>query len=143
MKKIIIKALALSFCLFPIRVHADTKNTYASGNGWSSGTITLNYENHSFTLSMARSGNSLYSCCQTNAYIMRQHNAVTAYFNTYNHGNVYGYGSQKTVTTSGTSVSTYANCPYGTAQVKSIISGNAKIIMYADTTLPSDIRISF
>lgn len=126
--------------LFPLNVHAESR---ASGNGWNSGTFIYNGKNYSFTVSMARSGNNLYDSCQTDAYIMRQHNAVVGYFNTYNYGYVYGYGAQNTITTSGTSYSNYASCPYGSGQVQSIISGSGRVIMYAASTVTSDVRVNY
>lgn len=139
-KKLCFTTLILSMCFMPLNIHAEAR---ASGNGWHTASITKNGKPYTFTNSMARSGNSLYDACQTDAYIMRQHNAVTAYFNTYNYGYVYGYGSDKTVTCSGTSHSNYASCPYGSSQVQSIISGNGRIIMYADSTTPSDISVNY
>lgn len=140
-KRCLFVLLALTMLLFPLNVNAESR---ASGNGWNSGTLTYNgNRNVSFTVSMARSGNELYDACQTDANIMRQHNAVTAYFNTYNYGYIYGYGAQNTSTTSGISYSNRASCPYGSGQVQSIISGSGRVIMYAASTVTSDVRVNY
>ena len=138
--QIFITVAMLSLFLIPVRVNAEPR---ASGNGYHSGTITYNGKNYSFINSMARSGNALYDSCSTDAYIMRQHNAVTGYFNTYNFGYVYGYGAQLTSTTAGISYSSQAVCPYGSGQVQSIISGSGKIYMFASTTVRSDISVHY
>lgn len=130
----------LSLFLIPVRVNAEPR---ASGNGYHTGTITYNGKNYSFTNSMVRSGNELLDACNTQATIMRQHNAVTGYFNTYNYGYVYGYGTQISVTQSGTSYSRNAVCPYGSGQVQSIISGSGTIYMFASTTVRSDISVHY
>ena len=141
MKKTYSVAL-LSIAMF--LVPANTNITYRmSGNGWSSATITYNGKQYSYTNSMARSGNSLYDICQTDAYIMRRHKAVTAYFDTYNYGYVYGYGSETTVTVCGNSYGNYASCPYGSGQVERIISGSGVSVMYADSTNPSSISVHY
>ena len=130
----------LSLFLIPARVNAEPR---ASGNGYHTGTIMYNNHSFAFTNSMARSGNVLYDACKTDDYIMRQHNAVTGYFNTYNFGNVYGYGAQSTSTLAGISYSAQAVCPYGSGQVQSIISGSGTIYMYASTTVRSDISVHY
>jgi hypothetical protein len=88
---------------------------------------------------MARSGNDLYDIYQTDAYIMRRHKAVAAYFDTYS----YGYGSETTATVRGNSYGNYAACPYGSGQVEKIISGSGTIIMYADSTNISTISVHY
>ena len=114
-----------------------------SGNGWSSAAIKYNGKTYPYTNSMARSGNDLYDICQTDAYIMRRHKAVAAYFDTYSYGYVYGYGSETTATVRGNSYGNYAACPYDSGQVEKIISGSGTIIMYADSTNTSTISVHY
>lgn len=141
MRKSYLFGLILSSLLIsPISAHAETR---MSGNGYHSGTITYNDKSYSFTNGFGRSGNTIRTACSTDAYIQRQHNTVTAYFDTYNYGYVYGYSAQNSITKAGTSYSNYASCPYGSSQVISIMSATARIIMYADTTTPSDISVHY
>lgn len=141
MKKSYLVGLVISSLLLtPISARAETR---MSGNGYHSGTITYNGQSFAFTNSFSRSGNSIRTACSTGAHIQRQHNTVSAYFSTYNYGYVYGYSVQNSITCSGISYSNYADCPYGSSQVSSLVSASARIIMYASTTTPSDISVHY
>ena len=135
-----IAIIAFAMLFTPASTHTVKR---MSGNGWSSATIKCNGKTYTYTNSMARSGNDLYDICRTDAYIMRRHKAVAAYFDTYSYGYVYGYGSETTATVCGNSYGDYAACPYGSGQVEKIISGSGTIIMYADSTNTSTISVHY